>query len=45
MTDVLIRHYPELGPALYEAENAFAPWRRVEINPGAAVSMDGLPGS
>ena len=38
MSDVLLRHYPELGPALYEVKNAFAPWRRVETNPGAAPS-------
>jgi hypothetical protein len=29
MRDVLLRHYPELAPALQGAENAFAPWRRV----------------
>jgi hypothetical protein len=45
MTDILLRHYPELGPALYEAKSAFAPWKRVETNPGAAVSRNGLPGS
>ena len=38
MSDILLRHYPELGPALYEVKNAFAPWRRVETNPGAAPS-------
>jgi hypothetical protein len=35
MSDVLLRHYPELGPSLYQVENAFAPWKRVEVNPGA----------
>ncbi len=29
MVDVLLRHYPELGPALRGVENAFAPWARV----------------
>ena len=37
MSDILIRHYPELEPSLYGVENAFAPWKRVEINPGAAT--------
>jgi hypothetical protein len=29
MSDVLLRHYPELAPALEGVENAFAPWKRV----------------
>ncbi|MGI8726233.1 MAG: peroxidase family protein [Solirubrobacterales bacterium] len=29
MSDVLLRHFPELGPALEGVENAFAPWNRV----------------
>jgi hypothetical protein len=29
MRDVLLRHYPELAPALEGVENAFAPWQRV----------------
>ena len=29
MVDVLLRHHPELGPALEGCENAFAPWRRL----------------
>ena len=29
MSDVLLRHYPELAPALEGVDNAFAPWRRV----------------
>ena len=29
MTDVLLRHYPELEPALRGVANAFAPWNRV----------------
>ena len=27
MSSVLLRHYPELKPALWRSENAFAPWR------------------
>jgi hypothetical protein len=29
MTDVLLRHYPELEPSLRGVENAFAPWNAV----------------
>jgi hypothetical protein len=29
MTSVLLRHYPELMPALRDVRNAFAPWARV----------------
>ena len=29
MKDVLLRHYPELAPALRGADNAFAPWKTV----------------
>jgi len=29
MSDVLLRHYPELAPALEGVDNAFAPWKRV----------------
>ncbi len=29
MKSVLLRHYPELGPALAGVDNAFAPWQRV----------------
>jgi hypothetical protein len=29
MSDVLLRHYPELAPALRGVDNAFAPWTRV----------------
>lgn len=28
MGDVLLRHFPELGPALRGLDNAFAPWKR-----------------
>jgi len=38
MSDVLLRHYPELGPSLYGVKNAFAPWKRVEVNPGTAAA-------
>ena len=27
MKSVLLRHYPEIRPALREVDNAFAPWR------------------
>ena len=30
MRSVLLRHLPELGPALARSENAFAPWSRVK---------------
>jgi len=29
MVDVLLRHHPELGPALDGVENAFAPWNEL----------------
>jgi hypothetical protein len=29
MSDVLLRHHPELAPALEGVENAFAPWRKL----------------
>jgi hypothetical protein len=29
MSDVLLRHHPELAPALDGVENAFAPWNRI----------------
>ncbi len=29
MSDVLLRHHPELAPALEGIENAFAPWKRI----------------
>jgi hypothetical protein len=29
MKDVLLRHYPELAPALEGLPNAFLPWNRV----------------
>lgn len=30
MKSVLLRHYPELSPALADVDNAFAPWKRVK---------------
>jgi hypothetical protein len=33
MSDILVRHYPELAPSLYGKKNAFAPWNKVEKNP------------
>ena len=35
MKDVLLRHYPELGPSLRDVKNAFAPWAR--FGPGASA--------
>lgn len=32
MSDLLLRHYPELAPALQGVDNAFAPWKRVEVS-------------
>jgi heme peroxidase len=29
MTSVLLRHYPQLGPALEGVRNGFAPWNKV----------------
>ena len=29
MSDVLLRHHPELASALEGVENAFAPWKRI----------------
>jgi hypothetical protein len=29
MTDILLRHYPQLRPALRGVPNAFQPWPRV----------------
>ena len=29
MKDVLLRHHPELAPALEGVDNAFAPWRKL----------------
>ena len=41
MSDILLRHYPELGPSLYGVKNAFAPWKRVEANPAVAAGATG----
>jgi Animal haem peroxidase len=38
MSDILLRHYPELGPSLYGVKNAFAPWKRVETSSAAPGS-------
>ena len=35
MKDVILRHYPELEPALEGMPNAFLPWHRVEQFKGA----------
>lgn len=29
MTDILLRHYPELAPALSDIQNLFGPWNAV----------------
>ena len=34
MKDGLLRHYPELAPALEGLPNAFLPWHRVDQNGG-----------
>ncbi|MFD0384765.1 peroxidase family protein [Streptomyces stramineus] len=41
MTDVLLRHHPELAPALHGVRNVFAPWRM--LRPGG--SADGTGGT
>ncbi|PYM67423.1 MAG: peroxidase [Candidatus Rokuibacteriota bacterium] len=30
MSSILLRHFPELGPALRNVDNAFAPWDRID---------------
>jgi hypothetical protein len=40
MKDVLLRHYPQLEPALEGLPNAFLPWNRVDD----AASKDGRVG-
>jgi hypothetical protein len=44
MTDVLLRHYPELGPALEGMPNAFLPWQKVDDGRDGALRrrVDGL---
>ena len=34
MRDVILRHHPELTPALEGMPNAFLPWNRVDSNKG-----------
>jgi hypothetical protein len=38
MQSVLLRHFPQLAPALHRVENAFAPWRTVV---GQRLTTDG----
>ena len=38
MRDVLLRHFPELEPALQGVANPFAPWKRVSV-PAATPSQ------
>jgi hypothetical protein len=33
MSDVLLRHYPQLAPTLRGVHNAFAPWTRITQGP------------
>jgi hypothetical protein len=35
MASVLLRHYPELRPALRDVTNAFQPWKRVDADPAS----------
>jgi Animal haem peroxidase len=41
MKDVLLRHYPELEPALDGLPNAFLPWNRVTADGGKATGTIG----
>ena len=41
MSDVLLRHHPELAPALEGVENAFAPWRKRRLRPRGGERPDG----
>lgn len=41
MATVLLRHYPELAPALRGVRNAFAPWHLVDSPPADAVQDAG----
>jgi hypothetical protein len=34
MASILLRHYPELAPALRGVENPFAPWKTIELSAG-----------
>jgi len=52
MITVLLRHYPQLGPALHNVPNAFAPWKPVSSNntvptvpskPDSGTKIDKLP--
>ncbi len=40
MKDVLLRHYPELGPALENVERVFAPWPKIgdPVQPDAGLA-------
>ena len=39
MGTVILRHYPELAPALAGAKNAFAPWRKVAVESPRLASV------
>src|SRR5207302_2740397 len=41
LKDVLLRHYPELAPALDGLPNAFLPWNRVSPDGGQPSKLSG----
>jgi hypothetical protein len=43
MSSILLRHYPQLSPALRQVPNAFAPWRDLSATP-ASQAADRGPG-
>ena len=44
MKDVIVRHYPQLAPALEGLPNAFLPWHRVGSEDGRVAGVDGKVG-
>jgi hypothetical protein len=44
MKDVILRHYPQLAPALEGLPNAFLPWHRVGGEDGRVAGVDGKVG-
>jgi hypothetical protein len=44
MKDVILRHYPELEPALAGLPNAFLPWHRVGSEDGQVGGVNGKVG-
>ncbi|AGP37302.1 peroxidase family protein [Sorangium cellulosum] len=45
MSSVLLRHHPELTPALRGVKNAFAPWSRLDGRPGRCAASQEQPPS